>query len=159
MSCIRSLVTIRTADPGDLPFVCDLSRRAFRRYGPYEEILPRWFISGLSMVVLAETRGGPVGFAMMTRMAHRGAGAETAEIMAIAVEPARQGQGVGQTLMEALEAKAKEASIRRLILHTATDNKAAKGLFSLLGFRVIATRKCFYPQGQDGLMMEKMLDE
>jgi ribosomal protein S18 acetylase RimI-like enzyme len=147
------------ADSGDLPFVCDLSRRAFRRYGRYEEILPRWFISGLSMVVLAETRRGPVGFAMMARMADQGEGPGTAEIMAIAVEPATQGQGVGHALMEALEKKAREASIRRLILHTATDNMAAKALFSRLGFSVAEARKGFYPQGQDALMMYKVLSD
>ncbi len=152
-----SPVTIRTAESGDLPFVCDLSRRVFRRYGPYEEILPRWFISGLSMVVVAETRRGPVGFAMMARMADQGAGQETAEIMAIAVDPSRQGQGVGRALMEALERKAREASIRRLILHTAMDNMTAKALFSRLGFSVAEARKGFYPEGQDALMMCKML--
>jgi ribosomal protein S18 acetylase RimI-like enzyme len=157
MPGLRSSLTIRMADSGDLPFVCDLSRRVFRRYGPYEEILPRWFISGVSMVVLAETRRGPVGFAMMARMAHQGEGVGTAEIVAIAVEPVRQGQGVGHALLDALEKKAREASIRRLILHTATDNMAARALFSLFGFRVVETRKGFYPEGQDALMMFKML--
>jgi ribosomal protein S18 acetylase RimI-like enzyme len=152
-----SPVTIRTAGSGDLPFVCDLSRRVFRRYGPYEEILPRWFISGLTMVVVAETQRGPVGFAMMARMADQGAGQETAEIMAIAVDPSRQGHGVGRALMEALERKAREASIRRLILHTAIDNMTAKALFSRLGFSVAESRKGFYPEGQHALMMIKIL--
>jgi len=111
------------------------------------------------MVILAETRGGPVGFAILARMAYQGEGAETAEIMAIAVEPARQGQGVGRRLMEVLEQKAREADVRRLILHTATDNTSAKRLFSQLGFRVVVSRKRFYPQGQDGLMMRKTLDD
>jgi ribosomal-protein-alanine N-acetyltransferase len=152
-----SPVTIRTAESGDLSFVCDVSRRVFRRYGPYEEILPRWFISGLTMTVLAETPRGPVGFAMMARVADQGAEQETAEIMAIAVEPARQGHGVGHALMEALERKAREASVRRLILHTAIDNMAAKVLFSRLGFSVAEARKGFYPEGQNALMMCKML--
>jgi ribosomal protein S18 acetylase RimI-like enzyme len=150
-------VTIRTAGPRDLPFVCDLSRRVFRRYGPYEEILPRWFISGLSMVVVAETQRGPVGFAMMARVADQGAGRETAEIMAIAVDPSRQGQGVGRALMETLERKARQASIRRLILHTAIDNLTAKALFSRLGFIAVEARQGFYPEGQHALMMIKIL--
>jgi ribosomal protein S18 acetylase RimI-like enzyme len=159
MPDLKSAVTIRMADSGDLPFVRDLSRRVFGRYGPYEEILPRWFISGLSMVVLAETQNGPVGFAMMARMVDQGEGAETAEIMAIAVDPAKQGQGVGHALMDALERRARKASIRRLILHTATDNMAAKALFSRLGFRIGEARKGFYPEGQDALMMFKMLSD
>jgi ribosomal protein S18 acetylase RimI-like enzyme len=151
-------MNIRMADSADLPFVGDLSRRVFRRYGPYDEILPHWFTSGLSMTVLAETRRGPMGFAMMARTADQTDRAGAAEIMAIAVEPARQGQGVGRALMEALESKAREASIGRLILHTATDNMAAKALFSILGFRVVGIRKGFYPQGQDALMMSKTLN-
>jgi ribosomal-protein-alanine N-acetyltransferase len=150
-------VIIRKADSTDLPFVEDLSRRVFQRYGPYEEILPQWFTSGLSMTILADTRRGPVGFAMIARTADRTNRAGAAEIMAIAVEPTRQGQGVGRALMDALESEAREASLCRLLLHTATDNKAAKALFSLLGFRVLEIRKAFYPQGQDALLMCKTL--
>ncbi len=151
-------MTIRMANSGDLLFVSDLSQRVFRRYGPYEEILPQWFFSELSMTILAETGRVPVGFAMMARMVDQRDGSGTAEIMAIAVEPARQGQGLGHVLMEVLEKKARAASIRRLILHTGTDNAAAKALFSRLGFRIAEARKGFYPEGQEALMMHKMLD-
>lgn len=152
-------MNIRMAKSGDLPFVSDLSQRVFQRYGPYEEILPRWFISGLSMTILAETRGVPVGFAMMARTADQSDGSRTAEIMAIAVEPAMQGQGVGHVMVAALEKWAKAASIRRLYLHTATDNVAAKALFSLLGFKVAETSEDFYPQGQAAVTMYKVLSD
>jgi ribosomal protein S18 acetylase RimI-like enzyme len=114
-------------------------------------------MSGLSMVVVAETQRGPVGFGMMARVADKWAGQETAEVMAIAVEPSRQGQGVGRALMETLEKKARQASIRRLILHTAIDNLTAKALFTRLGFSVAEARKGFYPEGQHALMMIKIL--
>jgi ribosomal protein S18 acetylase RimI-like enzyme len=148
---------IRIAELSDLPFVGDLSRRVFRRYGPYEEILPRWFASRLSMTFLAENEDGPLGFAMMADTANRPDSAGAVEIMAIAVEPTKQSQGVGRALMETLENKAREASVGLMILHTATDNMAAKALFSRLGFRVLKLRMGFYPMGQDALMMCKML--
>jgi ribosomal-protein-alanine N-acetyltransferase len=159
MHDLRSPVNIRMAKSGDLPFVSDLSKRVFQQYGPYEEILPRWFVSGRSMTILAESRGAPVGFAMMARTADQPDGSRTAEIMAIAVEPAMQGQGVGHVMMAALEKWARAASIRRIYLHTAADNVDAKALFSVSGFKAAETSEGFYPQGQDAVMMYKVLSD
>jgi len=62
-------------------------------------------------------------------------------------------------MMAALEKWARAASIRRLYLHTAADNVDAKALFSVSGFKAAETSEGFYPQGQDAVMMYKVLSD
>jgi len=54
-------------------------------------------------------------------------------LRSVAVAPERRGLGIGQTLMEHLERRARETSVRELVLLTQT----AKRFFELQGYRVI----------------------
>jgi len=73
------------------------------------------------------------------------AGVEGADYMAlrgpagvlydILVDPARRGQGVGRTLLEATLAALKARGAPRVVLYTAERNDAAQRLFARAGFR------------------------
>ena len=46
-------VSVRIARAGDVGYIRSLSRTAFHEYGPYEEMLPDWFASGITVTLLA----------------------------------------------------------------------------------------------------------
>ncbi|MFO7783611.1 MAG: GNAT family N-acetyltransferase [Thermodesulfobacteriota bacterium] len=46
-----------------------------------------------------------------------------------------------------------------ILLHTATDNRAARSLFESEGFRAVRIRPGFYPRSQDAVLMVKDLRE
>ena len=43
----KGRIVVRPAEVSDAEFIQNLSRKAFRQYGPYEELLPAWFLSGI----------------------------------------------------------------------------------------------------------------
>ena len=67
-------------------------------------------------------------------------GGDEAEVRMLAVAPAAQGRGVGETLMRACIAKARAEGRARLVLSTGDDMLAAHRLYKRLGFRRVEER-------------------
>jgi len=151
----RERITLRQAIGTDTAFIRRLSQKVFRDYGPYEEMLPRWFESGITVTILASTEKKPVGFAMLGRPSERWHFDLMGEVLAIAVEPERQNMGIGGLLMEEVIARAEKRHTETLILHTALENRPAKRLFEKHGFILWKVKKEFYPEGQDALLMQR----
>lgn len=80
------------------------------------------------------------------------AGAE-ADLMTIAVAPAFRRQGLGNMLLERLLAGAKERGAETVFLEVRRSNLAAQALYARAGFRAVAVRKKYYPDGEDALLM------
>ena len=152
-------ITLRYAKASDVNFIRTLSRNAFHEYGPYEEILPRWFLSGMTVTLLALMRKEPVGYAMLGRHQHVWYAPRVSEMLAIAVEPGSRRLGIADLLMREIEKRAKELRVKTLVLHTAVENLAGQQLFKKRGFTPSVNKKGFYPGGQDALMMAKELAE
>ena len=57
----RPQITIRAAEESDVEFAHSLSKKAFSQYGPYEDMLERWFQSGTTETLLALMEKRPVG--------------------------------------------------------------------------------------------------
>ena len=74
--------------------------------------------------------------------------ASTGEILAIAVAPEHQGRGVGRALLSQVEELARQYRGREIHLHTAKDNLFARLLFERAGYKVLGSKKRYYPQGQ-----------
>lgn len=64
------------------------------------------------------------------------AGGHVLEIKGLAVDPARQGEGIGAALLDAAIARARELGMRRLLLRVLSGNAAARRLYEGRGFRV-----------------------
>jgi ribosomal protein S18 acetylase RimI-like enzyme len=152
-------VTICPASPSHVDFIQNLSRQVFSRYGPYDTILTDWFQSGKTVTRLALIDGIPVGFVMVRPSDEDDpfGSQHIGELLAIAVEPQKQGLGVGDLLMIEISGVAKEIGITTLILCTATTNEPAKGLFKKHGFETLRVQKGYYPAGQESLMMYRMI--
>ncbi|HEX4307098.1 MAG TPA: GNAT family N-acetyltransferase, partial [Solirubrobacterales bacterium] len=78
------------------------------------------------------------------------------EVKGLAVDPARQGRGVGTALVDAAIARARERGARRLVLRVLSSNDAARRLYASRGFEVEGGRReAFLLEGAyvDDLMM------
>jgi len=151
----KGQIRIRPAKASDLDFVIRLSDRLFDIYGPYKEIISQWIDSGFAMTIVAVDDKKPVGFGMLGPLSTRSQGQQMAELLAIAVEPKKQHRGIGQRLMEEIEAKAAELKVKRILLHTATENLPARKLFLRNSYHAWGIEKMFYPAGQDAMVMSK----
>ena len=68
-----------------------------------------------------------------TAMAQR-AGVDDAELRMLGVDPSARGQGVGEALVRACIERARAAKLRRVVLSTQPEMRAAHRLYERLGF-------------------------
>ena len=85
-------------------------------------------------------------------------GAAIARLYSITVAPEARSQGIARALMAACEADAADRSARAVRLEVRSTNSSAIRLYEAGGYRVIATRESYYPDGEAALRMEKSLD-
>jgi ribosomal-protein-alanine N-acetyltransferase len=152
-----SRCTIRPAGPFDVNYIRALSKRVFRTYGAYEELLPHWFESGITLTSVALMDKRPAGFIMLSQPDDGRYFPNFCELLAIAVEPAKQRRGIGDVLMTEVERTTKKLGLGAIVLHTDVENTPARNLFENHGFVSAEIKKNFYPEGQDALMMYKNL--
>ncbi|MBW1744012.1 MAG: GNAT family N-acetyltransferase [Deltaproteobacteria bacterium] len=148
-------VSVRIARAGDVDYIRSLSKTAFQEYGPYEEMLPDWFTSGITVTLLAMLGERPVGFAMIRRIGRESRLHGVSELLGIAVEPPQRKRGIGDLLLSEMQKTAHRTGVETLVLHTAIDNLPGRGLFKKHGFNLLDTKSNFYPRGQDAVMMYK----
>jgi len=70
--------------------------------------------------------------------------ADEAELLTIAVQPAKRRRGAGRALLAAVIAHARDAGARSLFLEVGADNPAALALYGGAGFQAIGRRKAYY---------------
>ena len=75
-------------------------------------------------------------------------------IAQIAVDPCYQRRGIGRQLLRACEQQAK---LHQLKLTVRISNQAAISLYEQEGYRTIDIWKSYYVDGEDGLVMGKLL--
>lgn len=78
----------------------------------------------------------------------------TGWIATIGVDPRYQGQGIGRALLRACEAQLKFPRVR---LTVRISNDRAIALYEKEGYRTVDIWKKYYNDGEDGLVMEKVL--
>jgi len=151
----KAQIAIRPAEASDVEFIRALSRKAFQQYGPYEDLLPGWFLSGIGLALVAVVGKRSAGYAMLERIVGQAVSPRTSELLAVAVEPWARNHGVGDRLVGEIIRKADQLFVERLVLHTAVDNLPGQALFRKHGFVVYGIEKEFYPEGQHALVMQK----
>ena len=150
-------IRIRFASGTDSSFIRDLSTKAFSPFGDYGDVVLSWHSSGKSITVIACYEDNPLGFAMASSPFSRYDHNFSSELLAIAMETAWQGKGIGKLLIKEIEKAAIAAGIMTVFLHTAVDNRNARKLFLDTGYRIWQIKKNFYPRGQDACVMAKNL--
>lgn len=88
-------------------------------------------------LLLAMEGDRPLGFALSRLIV------DEVELLLLAVDPARRGQGNGRRLVEHTIALARARGARRLLLEMRAGNPAA-GLYGAVGFERIGERRSYY---------------
>lgn len=79
------------------------------------------------------------------------------DVQTIAVGVQGQGSGVGGRLLDELMHCARTAGCTHMMLEVRADNEAAIALYSRRGFSVISTRRHYYSDATDALIMRSDL--
>jgi [ribosomal protein S18]-alanine N-acetyltransferase len=81
-----------------------------------------------------------------------------ADVLTIAVDTARWGQGVGSALLRQLLAEATERGCTEVFLEVRADNARAQRLYHWWGFAEVGIRRGYYqPSGTDAIVMRRPL--
>jgi ribosomal-protein-alanine N-acetyltransferase len=145
-------VEIRQLAYADLPQVIAIERRAFPT--PWSLAM---FVLELSkpsgICLVAREDGVMVGYLVCSRY-------DTVwHLMNVAVEPARQRQGIASTLLERLFEQADKPS-EQYTLEVRTSNEAAIRLYERFGFRAAGRRRGYYHDNrEDALIMWRTVEE
>lgn len=83
--------------------------------------------------------------------------ADELQIMNVATHPDHRRQGVGRTLLERVLAIAGEGGVFTAWLEVGAGNRPARALYDLLGFAPAALRRGYYADGDDAVIMRRML--
>jgi ribosomal-protein-alanine N-acetyltransferase len=79
-------------------------------------------------------------------------------ILNLAVHPHARRSGTGRALVERVLADAAARHAASVSLEVRHDNDAAMALYRGLGFLAVGRRRNYYGQGEDAIMMERLLD-
>ncbi|MFI7441025.1 ribosomal protein S18-alanine N-acetyltransferase [Nonomuraea indica] len=102
--------------------------------------------------VVAVVDGEIVGYAGLA------AAADQADVQTIAVLETHQGTGIGGAMLAELLGEARRRGAREVFLEVRSDNPRARAVYEHFGFEEIGTRRRYYDDGTDAIMMRKKLD-
>ena len=102
------------------------------------EMMVSSFSCGNVRLFTAEEEGRVLGYLFLMEIPPEG------EILNLAVDPACRRRGLGDRLMEAALAYAREQGIDTLFLEVRESNLAARGLYQKAGFEAVGKRKRYY---------------
>jgi len=137
----------------------ELGSRVYEDLGDYGTILPGWLEHPGVLPYIDDTDGHCRGFILLGFYVPRDAptGAFVADLLAIAVEPLFQRQGVGRSLLayaiEVAELTSQQNHIPEMRLTVADGNHAGQSLFSEAGFVVLDDDHGNYDGGQRAIRM------
>lgn len=149
-------MTIRPAEPDDLPVIQQIVRDAYSPYitrmgrepGPMLDDYAAHIAASHVYVLEAEPPGGIAGLVVLTK------GPDHLFLDNIAVDPAQHGKGIGRRLLDFVEAEARRNGFDQIRLYTnalMTENLA---LYPRLGYRETERR---IEKGYDRIYFTKFL--
>ncbi len=74
------------------------------------------------------------------------------ELLRIAVDPQRRGQGLGRQLMETVRLELAASGLTELHLEVRAGNAAARALYAACGWREVGRRAGYYGDGEDAVL-------
>lgn len=149
-------VVLRDMTEADVPAVHALERALF----PVDAWPEQMFLDELAQpetrryYVAEEAGAGPAGDAPRI-VAYAGLMAvePIADVQTIAVVPEREGLGIGSAMLTELIAEARRRHAADVLLEVRADNPRAQELYRRFGFTHIHTRRRYYRDGVDALIM------
>jgi ribosomal-protein-alanine N-acetyltransferase len=148
-------VRLRPLTKADMAAIIALEQQLF----PEDAWTPEMFASEFGqpasrrLYLVAEDAGALVGYAGMMFT-----GGSQADVVTLAVNPARWGRGTGTALLTALVDEAGKRGYEEVLLEVREDNPRARQLYLRHGFTEVGIRRGYYqPSGVDAVVMRKEL--
>ena len=135
----RSEPALSAAGIRDAAAIAKLHAASFRRGwsdGEFERLL----LDRSTVADRAQLGRAVAGF-ILSRLA-----ADEAEILSVAVAPARRGRGLARALLNRHLGRLAGLGARAVFLEVDEDNEAARKLYARAGFREVGRRPAYYPQ-------------
>ena len=148
-------VRLREMNRADMPRIMALEQELFPEDAWTPEMFAAEFAQPASrrLYLVAEEGKTLIGYAGMMFT-----GGPQADVVTLAVEPARWGRGIGTALLTALVDEAARRGCTEVLLEVREDNPRARRLYLRHGFAEIGIRRGYYqPSGVDAVVMRKVL--
>lgn len=136
----------------DLPDVMTLDHRCFGGLWS-ENAYKREIASPNSDLLLLEAIATPDTPASIIGIGCSWAILEEAHITILGIEPAYQGQGLGQWLLTGLLTAAGDRGLTHATLEVRQSNQKAQTLYKKFGFRIAGERRKYYANGENALIL------
>ena len=150
-----SAVRLREMNTADMAAIVALEQELF----PEDAWTPEMFAGEFAqppsrrLYLVAEDGNALIGYAGMMF-----ASGSQADVVTLAVNPARWGQGTGTALLTTLVDEAEKRGYEEVLLEVREDNPRARQLYLRHGFAEIGIRRGYYqPSGVDAVVMRKAL--
>jgi [ribosomal protein S18]-alanine N-acetyltransferase len=148
-------VRLRPMTKADMAAIIALEQRLF----PEDAWTPEMFAAEFAqpaarrLYLVAEAADALIGYAGMMFT-----GGSQADVVTLAVNPARWGRGTGTALLTALVDEAGKRGYEEVLLEVREDNPRARQLYLRHGFTEVGIRRGYYqPSGVDAVVMRKEL--
>ena len=147
-----SAFRLRACQPSDFETLLRIDAACFPRGIAYGRREMQFYLrSEGARCLIAEADGESAGFILTEQSA------EFAHIITLDVLEAYRRRDIGSALLRAAEQAAAAQGATRMVLETATTNKAAIALWKKHGYREIVTIADYYGPGLDAFEMYKTL--
>jgi len=148
-------VRLREMKRADMPAIMALEQELF----PEDAWTPEMFAAEFAqppsrrLYLVAEDGDALVGYAGMMFT-----GGSQADVVTLAVSPARWSEGTGTALLTTLVDEADKRGYEEVLLEVREDNPRARRLYLRHGFTEVGIRRGYYqPSGVDAVVMRKGL--
>jgi ribosomal-protein-alanine N-acetyltransferase len=108
--------------------------------------------TGFAVALAARDQAGqPLGYALGRVLF------DEAHLLKIAVLPGARRQGIGARLLAEFESASVRAGADTAVLEVRVGNAPARWLYERSGWGLVAHRRRYYPDGEDGMLLSKRL--
>ena len=144
-------ISVEPMRPEDLDAIMTIEQASFSdpwsRQGFMESMAQPF-----AVMLTAKDAGEVIGYCCMYQLLDEG------EIINVAIDPKRRGQGAGMAMLSELLSVGKASGVKRFLLDVRAGNEPAKRLYEKAGFVKLAVQKDFYETPtEDGWLMELMV--
>lgn len=134
------MIKISPMNDRDIPAVVEIENLSFK-YPKSESV----FKEDEHKYLVARDDGKVVGYIGVEKIL------DEVHIINMALHPSYRGQGIGRRLIQHV---LNDEEV--FFLEVRVSNETAKNIYEHFGFKVINTRKAYYPDGEDALVMRRI---
>lgn len=150
-----SELRIRAARPDDAEQIIAIDQASFAQpWAPatMQSALQK-AAQGEYIAFVAEKESAICGFVVAWTIFDEG------EIGTLAVDESARGQGIGRCLLEGALEACQRRGVNGIFLEVRPGNQSARRLYESCGFVVVGTRRKYYPDGDDAIIMRWEAEE